>query len=347
MRSSLNIDDFSEYVTLSDAVENCSFSKVPVDLSGQALFNYMNQEMSNSVPYNNVSTNIEYSSQNTISGAKITDLKWKIPTRQMMRSLYGDTRGQPDFEEGDLTKELIDEVGEANITDWECKGCAKFFSTKASLKRHHDRKLSCKQICENKIVAAQVESKDYIIDWVDKLLQKSVSGENEKPYCKHCDVEFANKSNLHKHLSKSPACDTLAKNAFLDLMKPKPEEPISEVHVPGRGFSFFAGRSDPLVVLSKVELIKSSHKLIMCLNAMEKGNAKAYKLYNDYNTHKISKETFETELMSIDGISTEELETRIETSTNLDTLANELQRLSPFKAAKPSISVEIDAAAKN
>ena len=60
--------------------------------------------------------------------------------------------------------------------------------------------------------------KPYIIDWIDELLQKSISGLSDKPYCKHCDVEFANKSNLNKHLSKTVACDKLAKQEFMKCL---------------------------------------------------------------------------------------------------------------------------------
>lgn len=136
-------------------------------------------------------------------------------------------------EEGELTAPIIKSIEEeedANSesnTNWLCKGCNKYFATKASLKRHHERKKSCKDICEKPVEAepaAQVPEKPYIIEWVENALTKAVSGEidgvlNDKPYCKHCDVEFANKSNLNKHLSKSVACDKLAKQEFVKLFQ--------------------------------------------------------------------------------------------------------------------------------
>lgn len=104
-----------------------------------------------------------------------------------------------------------------------CQGCSKYFATKGSLKRHHERKKSCKEICEKKEdlsgTRLDVPDKPYIVDWVDQILTKSISADTEKSYCKHCDVEFANKSNLNKHLSKSVACDKLAKQEFLMLLK--------------------------------------------------------------------------------------------------------------------------------
>lgn len=129
---------------------------------------------------------------------------------------------------GELTGPLVEAQEEQGLeeeeTQWQCKGCSKYFATKASLKRHHDRKKSCKDICEKPVeeTVTEVPDKPYIIDWIDQLTTKAISGDlegvpNNKPYCKHCDVEFANKSNLNKHLSKSVACDKLAKQEFIKL----------------------------------------------------------------------------------------------------------------------------------
>ena len=124
--------------------------------------------------------------------------------------------------EGELTAPLVeaqDEQGSEEETQWHCKGCSKFFATKASLKRHHERKKSCKELAEKPVITeAAVPDKPYIVDWVDQVLTKAISGDSGKPYCKHCEIEFANKTNLNKHLSKSVACDKLAKQEFLKLL---------------------------------------------------------------------------------------------------------------------------------
>jgi hypothetical protein len=126
---------------------------------------------------------------------------------------------------GELTAPLVeaqDEQGSEEETQWYCKGCSKFFATKASLKRHHERKKSCKDFCEKPVSETfnvSIPDKPYIIEWVDQCVSKAVSGESEKPYCKHCDIEFANRGNLNKHLAKSSACDKLAKQEFLQLLK--------------------------------------------------------------------------------------------------------------------------------
>ena len=129
-------------------------------------------------------------------------------------------------EGGELSAPIVKAIEEeedddtTTATSHFCKGCSKYFATKASLKRHHDRKKSCKDICEAPVVETMpVPDKPYIVEWVDQLLTLAISGESDKPYCKHCDVEFANKSNLNKHLSKSVACDKLAKQEFLKKSK--------------------------------------------------------------------------------------------------------------------------------
>ena len=165
-------------------------------------------------------------------GTMIQDLGWgKDEIKQTIKvDLDAKTMRNLNHKEflikGELTAPLVeaqDEQGSEEETQWHCKGCSKFFATKASLKRHHERKKSCKEICEKPVETVEavlaVPEKPYIVDWVDELLTKAISGDSDKPYCKHCDVEFANKSNLNKHLSKTVACDKLAKQEFMKSIK--------------------------------------------------------------------------------------------------------------------------------
>ncbi len=58
--------------------------------------------------------------------------------------------------EGELTAPLVeaqDEQGAEEETQWHCKGCSKYFATKASLKRHHERKKSCKELSEKPTIS--------------------------------------------------------------------------------------------------------------------------------------------------------------------------------------------------
>jgi hypothetical protein len=161
-------------------------------------------------------------------GTMIQDLGWsKDDIKQTIKvDLDAKTARNLNHKEflvnGELTAPLVeaqDEQCSEDETEWLCKGCSKYFATKASLKRHHERKKSCKEICEKPTrTEVAVPDKPYIIDWIDELLQKSISGVSDKPYCKHCDVEFANKSNLNKHLSKTVACDKLAKQEFMKCL---------------------------------------------------------------------------------------------------------------------------------
>ena len=186
----------------------------------------------------NASTEVCGSNAQEMVAARLEeDLNWSGLVKKMIRphhdftfsTFLGFQEHDDILLKGELTAplvEAVEEKGEEDETNWHCKGCSKYFATKASLKRHHDRKKSCKDFVEKTENPATVQAessalpdKPYIIDWADQILIKSISGDSEKPYCKHCDVEFANKSNLNKHLSKSVACDRLAKQEFVSLVK--------------------------------------------------------------------------------------------------------------------------------
>lgn len=168
-------------------------------------------------------------------------LEWKNPLKRtdvVEEALLGQTKSlnslnifsgtivnHKDFlVRGELTAPLVeaqDEQGSDEETQWKCVGCSKFFATKASLKRHYDRKKSCKELSEKPPATSNevaLPDKPYVVEWVDQMLTKAISGDSDKPYCKHCDVEFANKTNLNKHLSKSVACDKLAKQEFMNVL---------------------------------------------------------------------------------------------------------------------------------
>lgn len=175
----------------------------------------------------------------TLKDLDINDLKTKMPplftlhdelsSRYVQNTFQGKAFQEKIYEEGELTAPIMKSIEEQEDADtvtessWFCKGCSKCFATKASLKRHHDRKKSCKEICEKKEdlsgTPIEVPDKPYIVDWVEQMQNKAISGDqNEKPYCRFCEIEFANKSNLNKHLAKSVACDKLAKQEFLKLL---------------------------------------------------------------------------------------------------------------------------------
>lgn len=182
------------------------------------------------------STNIAANDTQEILAAKLQDdLNWKQRVEKHILQPQGFTfcsflgiDHDDILMKGELTAPIVEEIeekGEENETNWLCKGCSKYFATKASLKRHHDRKKSCKELAEKpeevpqvKVSSVSIPEKPYIIEWIDQNMIKAISGDSDKPYCKYCEIEFANKSNLNKHLSKSVACDKLAKQEFVKLI---------------------------------------------------------------------------------------------------------------------------------
>lgn len=177
-------------------------------------------------------------SNNHVTGASLDDLEWQISGSNIVQAGWNDMTAHlfgSSVLNAELTKDIVEkneELGVAAATDWHCKGCEKYFATKGSLKRHHDRKQSCKEISEKKF-AELINNDLSITEWVEKLLQSSISGTSELPYCKHCDVEFANKSNLTKHLSKSTACNKLAKHEFVEAIQNDLSEKQKEKKIPG------------------------------------------------------------------------------------------------------------------
>jgi hypothetical protein len=192
------------------------FDVSSVDLSGAALFGHINKEMNTlyaelyeKKEIDEIIPIVGFSNDTTIYASIKKDLNWQISTPSVHRQTC-EVRGFPPSIPQDQEEEDAP-------TDFKCNGCSKYFATKGSLKRHHERKQSCKEICEKKI--EETFTGPYIVDWVETALKTAISGTFSTPLCKYCDIEFANKSNLNKHLSKSTACDTLAKRAFLELIR--------------------------------------------------------------------------------------------------------------------------------
>jgi hypothetical protein len=106
-----------------------------------------------------------------------------------------------------------------------CEACHESFTTKYSLKRHLERKPQCQRVKEANTetkpteVPADIKEAKPLHVQVDEWLQKAISGDSTLPYCRHCDVEFANKGNLNKHITKSIPCNTLATAEFIKLVK--------------------------------------------------------------------------------------------------------------------------------
>lgn len=166
----------------------------------------------------------------TDTSAQVYDISKNFVEGEVVPIDFNEMKEKYDKEYFSSEYGITDEATETYVvTEWKCKGCNKYFTTKGSLNRHLERKKSCKQIVEKPVVAPaapvaveltkkEIPEKPYIVDWVDQLLYKAISGDTDKPTCKFCEIEFANKGNLNKHLSKSVACDKLAKEEFTKMI---------------------------------------------------------------------------------------------------------------------------------
>jgi len=112
-------------------------------------------------------------------------------------------------------KKVIQESHENIAEEFKCVACMKSFTTKASLKRHHDRFTVCKDWIElpQKEDVAKLTKGIHLI--VDELLDKSI-GERELE-CRFCKTSFTNKGNHHKHFNYSTVCNRMAYKEFKKL----------------------------------------------------------------------------------------------------------------------------------
>ncbi len=203
-----------------------------------------------------------------VSASQIKDMGWEITDGEVVLSQLADVyvSAPLNTEFGDMTTELIKTAEEQGmsrkITDYSCGACKKYFTAKRSLNRHYERKPACKEWLEKN--SPETEFLDHenlppLRQWVDSILENAISGGSEKPYCKHCDIEFANTGNLHKHISKSVVCNKMAYKEFFVAIRSK----IVEEEAPGaqekkeakeeKKIPFFNGSSNAYLISNVVE----------------------------------------------------------------------------------------------
>lgn len=91
-----------------------------------------------------------------------------------------------------------------------CDACNKKFTTKGSLKRHHERNTVCVNwisIEKTKPIASYI----CIIDFIENLKNKiTKSANNETICCKYCKTSYSSIGNLNKHFKNSTTCNRFA-----------------------------------------------------------------------------------------------------------------------------------------
>ena len=133
-----------------------------------------------------------------------------------------------DFDNTTINKEehLIygdDSVDQENIKNETCceaccEACNKKFTTKSSLKRHHERSQVCKKwisLEKPNPFKFDISIVDFIEDIKYKITIRNLTTENENMiYCKYCSVNYSNVGNVNKHYKTAIICNMLAYNEF-------------------------------------------------------------------------------------------------------------------------------------
>ena len=99
-----------------------------------------------------------------------------------------------------------------------CLACCKQFTTKASLKRHHERFPVCILLLSKEIKIEDIKPNSQILP-LDELVQNFVNQSYfDIPFvCRYCKENFANRGNLNRHFTTSVACSRLAIDRFNEL----------------------------------------------------------------------------------------------------------------------------------
>jgi hypothetical protein len=112
-----------------------------------------------------------------------------------------------------------DSVEQENIkNETYCEACNKKFTTKSSLKRHHERSQVCKKwisLEKPNPFKFDISIIDLIEDIKYKIVMRNVTTENGNMiYCNYCNVKYSNVGNLNKHYKTAITCNMLAYNQF-------------------------------------------------------------------------------------------------------------------------------------
>ena len=103
-----------------------------------------------------------------------------------------------------------------------CKACNKTFTTENSLKRHEERSPVC-------LKWLSVEQKNNVykdngfsfnfIEYVEEIKKSVITASYNECNCKHCNTNFSNTGNLHKHFKTATVCNQLALHSFIKHFK--------------------------------------------------------------------------------------------------------------------------------
>ena len=111
------------------------------------------------------------------------------------------------------------DVSGSITSSFDCEACCKKFTTKGSLKRHHERFPLCVQWITDHSASIQPVTPNPQVTPLDILVEKFVcqSYFDSAFICRYCKESFANRGNCNRHFSTSVVCSRLALEHFHTL----------------------------------------------------------------------------------------------------------------------------------
>jgi len=105
---------------------------------------------------------------------------------------------------------------------FQCRRCEYISKQKIDMKRHLDKVNKCKIIDENNNkLDTQLYFESLEPNTIDSGLDLNIEIKEKKLFCEKCNMKFANKSNLNRHIKNSKSCKKISKSSNNNIIDNK------------------------------------------------------------------------------------------------------------------------------
>ena len=105
---------------------------------------------------------------------------------------------------------------------FQCRRCEYISKQKIDMKRHLDKVNKCKIIDENNNkLDTQLYFESLEPNTIDSGLDLNIEIKEKKLFCEKCNMKFANKSNLNRHIKNTKSCKKISKSSNNNIIDNK------------------------------------------------------------------------------------------------------------------------------